>query len=93
MGIRFYILVITGTYSIFPFSIAIWKGVLLDLFCIVRISSSEVHSVLGNVACMNYIKQVSFHQISSRYTTSTRGLSQIHEAMLDNPEGVARGII
>ena len=31
--------------------------------------------------------------ICSRYTTSTRGLSQIHEAMLDNPEGVARGII
>ena len=29
-------------------------------------------------------------ELSSSYTTSTRGLSQIHEAMLDNPEGVAR---
>ena len=33
------------------------------------------------------------YAVCSSYTTSTRGLSQIHEAMLDNPEGVARGII
>ena len=45
------------------------------------------HSYCIETAINNY------QEISSRYTTSTRGLSQIHEAMLDNPEGVARGII
>ena len=55
--------------------------------------SLEEH-VLHSLAALYYKVCIYIYiYICSRYTTSTRGLSQIHEAMFDNPEGVARGII
>ena len=50
-------------------------------------------SITAAMFAIHFIRYIIMCVISIRYTTSTRGLSQIHEAMLDNPEGVARGII
>ena len=40
-----------------------------------------------------FIYQPRERYICNRYTMPTRDLSQIHEAIINNPEGVARGFI